>query len=167
MVTEPKHVTIYTDGACIGNPGPGGFGVILLFGTYRREISAGYRQTTNNRMELLAAIAGLRALRERCAVTLYSDSQYLVRMMQGGYPQRWRENGWRRNRKERALNPDLWGELLHRCEQHEVEFVWVRGHTGHLENERCDRLALDAALGSDLQVDEGYERQAEPAQTLL
>jgi ribonuclease HI len=108
-------------------------------------------------MEILAAIIALESLKERCSVQLHSDSQYLVRMMQGGFPARWKTNGWMRNKKERALNPDLWERLLGLCEEHEVEFVWVRGHAGHRENERCDRLAMKAAQGRDLPVDEGYE----------
>jgi ribonuclease HI len=152
-----KHVDAYTDGACITNPGPGGYGVVLKHGTGRRELSAGYRHTTNNRMEILAAIAALQALMVTCQVTLYSDSQYLVRMMQDGWPQRWRASGWRR-KGGTALNPDLWEILLQLCDKHRVAFVWVRGHAGHPENERCDRLAVQAAQQPDLLIDEGYER---------
>jgi ribonuclease HI len=158
------HVTIYTDGACLGNPGPGGFGAVLLYGAQsktphlseRRELSGGFRRTTNNRMEMMAAIAALESLKERCQVTLYSDSQYLVNAMSQGWAQRWRANGWKRNKRELAVNPDLWARLLDLCEYHTVEFLWVRGHSGTRENERCDRLAVASAQQTDLPVDEGY-----------
>jgi ribonuclease HI len=152
-----KHVTIYTDGGCINNPGPGGYGAVLLFDSRRKKLSGGYRRTTNNRMEIYAAIAGLEALKEPCRVTLYSDSQYLVNAMEKGWAQRWQANGWQRNKKEKALNPDLWERLLALCEIHTVRFEWVRGHAGHSENELCDSLATTAARGNDLAVDEGYE----------
>ena len=152
-----KHVRIFTDGACIGNPGPGGYGVVLIYGEKRREISGGFRRTTNNRMEIMAAIVGLRALRYRCAVTLYTDSQYLVNGIMKGWAKRWRANGWMRNQEERALNSDLWALLLDLCAQHEVRFEWVRGHSGHKENECCDRLSVRAAEGKGLPPDDGYE----------
>jgi len=154
-----KHVTLYTDGAASGNPGPGGYGVILEFQGKRKELSGGYRRTTNNRMELLAAIVGLEALKERCEVTLYTDSAYLVNAINEGWAQRWRAHGWMRNKNEPALNPDLWERLLRLCEQHEVHFVWVKGHAGHPENERCDQLAQEAARGIHLPVDTAYERR--------
>ena len=153
-----KHVKLYTDGGCINNPGPGGYGVVLLYNSHRKELSAGYRLTTNNRMEILAAIKGLESLKEACHVTLYSDSQYLVNAIEQGWAQRWQANGWKRNKKEKALNPDLWERLLELCETHKVKFEWVRGHAGHSENERCDELATTAARGSNLIVDEGYEK---------
>jgi len=156
-VNEPKQVTIYTDGACIGNPGPGGYGIVLLYGEHRREIAGGFRRTTNNRMELTAAIVGLQALKERCQVTLYSDSQYLVNAMTQGWAERWRANNWRRNRHEPALNPDLWQQLLDLCAQHDVSFTWVRGHAGDRENERCDQLSMEAAMRADLPPDAAYE----------
>jgi len=152
-----KHVTLYTDGACSNNPGPGGYGVVLLYDSHRKELSRGYRKTTNNRMEILAAIAGLEALKEPCRVTLYSDSQYLVNAIEKGWAQRWQANGWMRNKKEKAVNPDLWEKLLELCSIHKVQFEWLRGHAGHDENERCDELATAAARGSNLVVDEGYE----------
>ena len=155
--SELKNVTIYTDGACIGNPGPGGYGVVLLFGDHRRELAGGFRETTNNRMELMAAILGLEALKEKCRVTLYSDSQYVVNGMERGWAKRWRANGWKRNRREKAINPDLWERLLTVAEYHEIEFKWVRGHAGIPENERCDELALEAAQVNDLQIDGGYQ----------
>lgn len=154
-----KHVTLYTDGAASGNPGPGGYGIILEFQGKRKELSGGYRRTTNNRMELLAAIVGLEALKERCEVTLYTDSAYLVNAINEGWAQRWRAHGWMRNKNEPALNPDLWERLLRLCEQHEVHFVWVKGHAGHPENERCDQLAQEAARGIHLPVDTAYERR--------
>ena len=140
-----KHVDIFTDGACSGNPGPGGFGVILRFGAAEKELSGGEPVTTNNRMELLAAITGLRALKEPCDVTLYSDSQYLVNGMTKGWAVKWKANGWKRSNKEPAINPELWDELLTLCAHHQVHFEWVRGHAGHPENERCDQLAVAAA----------------------
>ncbi len=155
-MSGPKRVTIYTDGACIGNPGPGGYGVVLSDGPHRKELFGGYRLTTNNRMEIMAAIVGLRALKVRCLVTLYSDSQYLVDSMTKGWVQRWRANGWRRDRKTPALNADLWTQLLDLCTRHEVTFVWLRGHAGDRENERCDRLSMEAAQQQDLPPDAGY-----------
>ncbi len=153
-----KKVELYTDGACSNNPGPGGYGIILRYDSHRKELSAGYRLTTNNRMELLAAIKGLEALKEPCDVTLYSDSQYLVNAIEKGWAERWQAAGWMRNKKEKAVNPDLWEMLLDLCKVHKVRFEWVRGHAGHDENERCDELATSAAHGSDLAVDEGYEK---------
>ena len=151
-----KSVTLYTDGGCINNPGPGGYGVVLIFDSHRKELSGGFRRTTNNRMEIFAAIAGLEALKEPCRVTLFSDSQYLVYAIQKGWARKWQANGWRRNKKERAINPDLWERLLKLCEVHEVQFRWVRGHAGHTENERCDELAKSAARSPDLAADPGY-----------
>ena len=159
---KPLHeVEIYTDGGCINNPGPGGYGAILV----RKELSGGFRRTTNNRMEILAAIKGLEALRGRCRVTVYSDSQYLVNAVEQGWARRWEANCWRRNQKERAINPDLWERLLSLLDKHRVRFKWVRGHAGHPENERADELARSAALGKNLAIDEMYERSpADPAQ---
>jgi ribonuclease HI len=151
-----KHVTIYTDGACLGNPGPGGYGVILLYQGNRRELSGGYRKTTNNRMEITAAIVGLEALKEKCSVTLYSDSEYLVKAMSKGWVQRWQANGWKRNKREQVLNPDLWKRLLQLSEHQDVQFSWVKGHADSLENIRCDELAMQAAKQPNLPIDEGY-----------
>ncbi len=139
-----KEVSIYTDGACSGNPGPGGYGTILVYGSKEKELSEGYVATTNNRMELTAAIVGLQALREPCRVTLYSDSKYLVDAVTLGWAKKWKQNGWKRNSKEAAANPDLWEQLLQLIEIHQVEWVWVKGHAGHPMNERCDRLAVAA-----------------------
>ena len=137
-----KAVEIYTDGACSGNPGAGGYGVVLLYGSARKELSEGYRLTTNNRMEVLAVIKGLEALKEPCQVTLYSDSKYVVDAIQKGWAKKWQANHWMRNAKEPALNSDLWEQLLGLLGQHDVTFHWVKGHAGHPMNERCDQLAV-------------------------
>jgi ribonuclease HI len=157
-----KAVTIWTDGACTGNPGPGGYGVVLLYGEKRREISAGYRRTTNNRMEIMAVIAGLEALRYRCAVTVYTDSQYVANSITRGWARGWRAKAWVRDGKP-VPNADLWKRMLELCAQHEVKFEWVKGHAGTAENERCDRLSVEAARGKDLPADTGYERPSCPA----
>lgn len=157
-MNELKQVVIYTDGACSGNPGPGGYAAVLLYGTHRKELAGGFRRTTNNRMELMAAIVALRALKDRCAVRLHTDSQYIVQAIQQGWAARWQANGWMRNKKEKAVNPDLWTQLLELCRQHKVEFIWVRGHAGNIENERCDQLAVQAAQGANLPTDDIYER---------
>ncbi len=159
MTTEPAQrtrVTMYTDGACLGNPGRGGYGVILESGAHRRELSAGYRLTTNNRMEIMAVIAGLEALRRPSVVTVYSDSQYLVNAMSKGWAEGWRKRGWKRGGGEPAINADLWARLLDLCERHIVTFEWVRGHAGHPQNERCDQLSVRAAKGVTLLEDTGY-----------
>lgn len=149
-------VTIYSDGACLGNPGPGGYGTVLLFGDQRRELSAGYRLTTNNRMELLGAIAGLEALTRPCRVALWSDSQYVVHAMTKGWLDGWQRRGWRTAKKEPVANQDLWLRLLRAVGEHRVDWQWVRGHTGNVENERCDALAMAAASGGGLLDDAGY-----------
>jgi ribonuclease HI len=161
-----KQVSIYTDGACLGNPGPGGYGVVLLYGEHRKELSGGFRLTTSSRMEIKAAIAGVRALKYPCAVTLYSDSKYVVDAMTKGWAKRWQANGWKRNKKDKAMNPDLWGELLQLCEPHEIQFEWVKGHAGNVENERCDGLAVEAARQPELSVDNHYEEAQNPSQLL-
>lgn len=153
-----KQVVIYTDGACSGNPGPGGYGVVLLYNEHRKELSGGFRRTTNNRMELLGAIEGLRALNDRCSVKLHTDSQYVVNAIEKGWAAKWRANGWMRNKKEKAVNPDLWEQLLTLCQKHDVQFIWVRGHSGNRENERCDVLAVAASMKPNLPADEMYER---------
>ena len=139
-----KEVKLYTDGACRGNPGRGGWGAILVYGKYEKELSGGERETTNNRMELMAAISGLEALKEPCSVTLYSDSKYLVDAFLLGWVESGREHGWRRG-KDELKNPDLWERLYALTELHTVEFVWVKGHDGHPYNERCDKLATTFA----------------------
>jgi ribonuclease HI len=157
MTEELKQVEMYTDGGCDPNPGPGGYGVVLLSGGRRKELSGGFRLTTNNRMEIFAAIRGLETLGEPCRVTLYSDSEYLVNAMTLGWAQRWKANKWKRNKREKALNVDLWDRLLAQCERHHVEFIWVKGHAGLRENERCDQLSMAALRQKDLPIDEGYE----------
>ena len=140
-----KTVNIYTDGACRGNPGPGGWGAILEYNGRERELSGGEAVTTNNRMELTAAIRALGCLKERCAVTLYSDSQYLVRAVNDGWLENWISKGWKKSDKSPVLNDDLWRELSDLLKKHEVGFIWVRGHNGHPQNERCDALATAEA----------------------
>ena len=140
-----KTVTIYTDGACSGNPGPGGWGAILLYGEHRKELSGGEPNTTNNRMELTAVIQALSCLKEPCVVELWSDSKYIIDALEKGWATGWRKRGWIKADKKPALNPDLWKRLLEAKKNHEVEFVWVKGHAGHPENERCDSLATHAA----------------------
>jgi ribonuclease HI len=140
-----KQVTIYTDGACSGNPGPGGYGVILQYGEFEKEISGGEPETTNNRMELMGVITGLSALKEPCDVALYTDSQYIVNGINQGWAEKWQKNGWMRNKKESALNPDLWERLLTLCKTHRVTFHWVKGHADNPYNNRCDALAVAAA----------------------
>lgn len=152
-----KKVTVYTDGSCLNNPGPGGYGAVLLFGPHRREISGGFRRTTNNRMEIMAVIAALETLKEPCQVTLYSDSQYVVNAISKGWAKRWKANDWKRNKKEKAVNPDLWDRLLQSCEPHQIDFKWLRGHSGIEENERCDQLAFAAANQPGLPEDRGYQ----------
>ncbi len=151
------QVTIYTDGACTGNPGPGGYGAVLLYDRHRREISAGYRRTTNNRMEMMAIIHALELLKERCRVTLYTDSQYIAESINNGWVHRWQKNGWRRSRKDKALNSDLWTRILALFEKHQVAVKWVRGHAGDPENEMADQLATRAIRSDSLQVDRIYE----------
>ena len=152
----PDQVQIHTDGACLGNPGPGGYGVVLRYGDRSKELSGGFRLTTNNRMELLAVIRGLEALNQPCQVVLYSDSKYVVDAVEKGWAVKWRANGWMRNKREKAVNPDLWARLLDLCATHDVEFRWVKGHAGIADNERCDRLAVAAAKGKGLAEDPGY-----------
>lgn len=135
------HVMIYTDGSCRKNPGPGGWGAILVHGGREKEISGGEAETTNNRMELSAAINALEALRKPCKVTLTSDSKYMIDSITKGWVYSWKKNGWKKSDKSPALNPDLWEKLLGLLKIHEVEFVWVKGHAGHPYNERCDEMA--------------------------
>jgi ribonuclease HI len=157
----PKRVVVFTDGACTGNPGPGGYGVILQYGEHRRELSGGFRRTTNNRMELTAAIKALEALKEPCSVTLVSDSQYVLNGIAKGWAPSWRAKGWRLSGKT-VPNWELWQRLRELCEPHHIEVQWVEGHAGHAENERCDELAVCAAGSGDLAVDVGYERAPAP-----
>ena len=161
MMIAPKPVTIYTDGACLGNPGPGGYAAVLLQGKHRKELSGGYRRTTNNRMEIMAAIAGLETLNRRCTVTLRTDSKYVQQSISLGWAKRWRAKAWKHQEGKR-LNWDLWERLLNVCARHEVEFVWVRGHAGNTENERCDVLSVHAAHQKCLPPDVLFEEPSAP-----
>ncbi|MGD2164554.1 MAG: ribonuclease HI [Anaerolineae bacterium] len=152
-----EPVVIYTDGGAIDNPGPGGYGVVLRFGEYRRELSGGYRMTTNNRMELMACIVALDALKKPCSVVLYSDSRYVVDGIEEGWAERWRRHGWRRANGEVAENVDLWTRLLALRDKHDVDFRWVKGHAGRPENERADQLASEAARQEHLPPDSAFE----------
>lgn len=143
--TSRPHVEIYTDGACLGNPGPGGWSAILRYGSHEKELSGGEPQTTNQRMELLAAIKGLEALKRPCSVTLYSDSAYLINAFRERWFDRWQATGWRRRDKKDVENRDLWERLLELAAVHQIEWTKVKGHAGHEFNERCDRLARRAA----------------------
>lgn len=136
------NVTIYTDGACSGNPGPGGYGAILMYGQHKKELSGGDPNTTNNRMELMGVITALKALNRPCQVDLYTDSQYVVNAIEKGWAKKWQANGWMRNKKDKALNPDLWQTLLELLELHQVKFHWVKGHAENPYNNRCDELAV-------------------------
>jgi ribonuclease HI len=156
-----QSVEIYTDGGCEPNPGAGGYGVVLLHPRKRAEASGGFRLTTNNRMEILAAIAGLEMLNQPCKVTLYSDSQYVVKAMMEGWVATWKRRDWWRTNKERPENVDLWQRLERLCETHQVEFRWVKGHAGNLENEHCDELSMAALRQPNLPADEGYENKPE------
>lgn len=137
-----KEVEIFTDGACSGNPGAGGWGAILRYGKFEKELSGGEASTTNNRMELSAVIAALAALKEPCHVTLTTDSKYVVDSVTKGWVYGWKKKGWIKSDKKPALNVDLWEQLLPLLDKHKVDFIWVKGHAGHPENERCDRLAV-------------------------
>lgn len=150
-------IRIYTDGAAQGNPGPGGYGVIMKFNDHVKELSGGFRLTTNNRMELLAVIAGLEAIKKSgISVTIYSDSQYVVNSVEKGWL--W---GWEKKNFSKKANPDLWKRYIPLHHKHKPKFVWIRGHAGHAENERCDYLAVKAASSPDLLIDEAYENQKE------
>lgn len=142
-MAELSNVELYTDGACSGNPGPGGYGAILRCMGFEKEISGGDPCTTNNRMELMAVICGLEALNRRCRVTIYSDSKYFVDAVEKGWAKSWQRNGWRNSSKQPAKNPDMWERLLSLLDKHEVRLVWLKGHAGHPENERCDRMAVE------------------------
>lgn len=137
-----KEVTIYTDGACSGNPGPGGWGAVLCYKQMRREIAGGEAGTTNNRMELTALIKALSLLKEPCLVHLYSDSKYVIDGLQKGWAKGWKNRGWKKSDGKPALNPDLWDKLLSLADSHQLDYHWLKGHAGHPENERCDQLAV-------------------------
>lgn len=156
------QVTIYTDGACLGNPGPGGWAAVIIKDGTRKEISGGFQHTTNNRMELKAAIEGLRLLSSSSQVTLFSDSKYLVDAMTLGWVEQWKAKKWRTAKRQKVLNPDLWKILLPLCEKHQVQFRWLQGHAGDRENERCDYLSNRAARGHNLPQDDGYITDSPP-----
>ena len=161
-----RHVDIYTDGAARGNPGRGGYGALLFYidqagNKHERELSGGFESTTNNRMELLGVISALEALKTPCNVTVYTDSQYVCNAFNEGWIDGWVRRGWRTANKKPVKNEDLWKRLLASIDGHEVSFVWVKGHAGHPENERCDMLATTAADSAHLQVDEGYKGQTD------
>lgn len=137
-----KHVEIFTDGACSGNPGPGGWGAILRYKGTDKEISGGEAQTTNNRMELTAVIEALKLLKESCEVTLWTDSKYVADGLGKGWAAGWKKNGWKKADKKPALNPDLWDELLSLNDKHTITIQWIKGHASHPENEKCDRMAV-------------------------
>ena len=137
-----KQVTIFSDGACSGNPGPGGWGAILRYGAHEKEISGGEKATTNNRMELTGVLSALLLLKEPCEVTLCSDSKYVIDGLQKGWAKSWQKNGWRKSDKKPALNADLWEQLLAAAAPHTLRYQWIKGHAGHAENERCDALAV-------------------------
>jgi ribonuclease HI len=155
---------MYTDGSCLGNPGPGGYGAVLIHGEYKgesadnyKELAQGYRRTTNNRMELLAVIVGLSSLTRACSVDLWTDSKYVQQAITQGWLKNWQRNGWKTAAKKPVKNQDLWRKLMPLIEEHDVDFHWVKGHAGHLLNERVDDLARNAASGRDLLVDEGMD----------
>jgi ribonuclease HI len=150
------ELCIYTDGSCLSNPGPGGYGVVILKGNTRRELSAGYSLTTNSRMELMAAIAALQALQGQQIAVIYTDSSYLVNTLTKGWAARWQANDWMRNKYQKVANIDLWEQLLSLTKKHSITFHWVAGHAGHPENERCDHLARQAASLPNLPPDPGY-----------
>jgi len=160
IASKDSNIVIYTDGGCApSNPGPGGYGVVIMNGKKKiKELSGGYRLTTNNRMELMACIEGLGFLKSPSKVTLYSDSQYVVNGITKGWAVRWQANGWMKNKREQAVNPDLWERLLELCGKHDVRFKWVKGHAGNVGNERCDRLANMEAAKKRQPADEVYEK---------
>ncbi len=153
-----KKIEIYTDGACTGNPGRGGYGAVLIYKDRVKEISKGFIKTTNNRMELMAAIEALKMLKEPCVVELYSDSKYLTDSINKGWISSWINNGWKKADKKPVLNVDLWKELLELTEKHSVSFIWVKGHAGNQYNEICDKLAVDAYTQNAENIDQNYEK---------
>lgn len=159
--SEPMRVAVWSDGSSRGNPGRGGYGALLRYTgpdgeTHERELSCGYRRTTNNRMELMGAIAALEALRRPCVVEVRTDSQYVCNAFNQHWIAGWKRRGWRTANKQPVKNVDLWQRLLDACGPHEVSWHWVKGHAGHAENERCDQLATEAADGTCLGEDEGF-----------
>jgi len=153
------RIIIYSDGGSLGNPGPGGYGTVIINGANRRELTGGFKKTTNNRMELKGAIAGLKEFEKPSKIVLRTDSQYVVRGVMEGWAKKWQKNGWMRTKSEPAENYDLWKELLDLTIKHDVIFEWVKGHAGHSENERCDELARAASARPGLATDENYENR--------
>lgn len=153
-----NKVVIHTDGACKGNPGPGAYAAVLVCGKHRKEISAGYRLTTNNRMELRGAIAALHTLTQPCEVVLYSDSKYLIQAITEEWLAGWQRRGWLTAGKQPVKNQDLWQELMLAMKPHQIDWRWVKGHAGHQENERCDQLANQAVVADQLLEDHGFQR---------
>lgn len=156
MFLAMKKVLIYTDGSSRGNPGPGGYGALLLSGEHRKEKSGGYKETTNNRMELMAVIVALESLKSPCEVEVISDSRYVINAMEKGWIHGWRQRGWSKADKKPVKNTDLWKRLDAVVQSHDVKWTWVKGHAGNEYNERCDCLATNAAQGENLPIDEGY-----------
>jgi len=152
-----KSIEIYTDGACSGNPGPGGYGAVMLYNGAKKELSEGFKLTTNNRMELLGVIRALESLKESCEITLYSDSKYVVDGIEKGWARKWQANNWKRNKTDMASNIDLWERLLQLLNSQNVKFVWVKGHANNPGNERCDELGREAIASGRLQDDKGYK----------
>jgi ribonuclease HI len=157
LETSTDQVVIFADGGALNNPGPGGFGAVLKHKNRWKELSGGFRLTTNNRMEIMACLEGLRALKKPCSVVIFSDSKYVVYSMVQGKVKQWQANGWMRTARAWAENADLWQQLLDMCAIYDVEFRWIRGHSGHIENERCHQLATEAMRQQNLPADTGYE----------
>ena len=154
-----KTVDLYTDGACSGNPGPGGCAAILIHGPHRKELTRGFRRTTNNRMELLAVLLGLRALKDPCIVDIHTDSRYVMDAIEEGWLQRWKTNGWRTTARKPVKNDDLWKDLDAALAPHQTRFHWIKGHRGHPENTRCDTLAVAASKAPTLEIDSAFESE--------
>lgn len=152
-----KQIEIFTDGSCLGNPGPGGYAAVLVYKQHRKELSQGYQLTTNNRMELLATIVALETLQQPCTIDITTDSQYVKNGI-NQWIHNWRKNGWRTANKKAVKNVDLWQRLDEQVSQHQVRWHWVKGHSGHAENERCDELARTAAQSNDLLEDKGFQQ---------
>lgn len=155
--TSADRVIIYTDGSCLGNPGPGGWAALLAYGNYRKELSAGFALTTNNRMELMGAIMGLEAIKRPCTIDLYTDSKYLCDAINKKWLKSWQARGWKKADKKEVLNRDLWERLVPLLEKHKPALHWVKGHSGHADNERVDILARTAAAGNNLPADDGFK----------
>jgi len=151
-----KSVTVYTDGSCLGNPGPGGYGALLVFGDHRKTLAEGFKHTTNNRMELLAPVEALNALSQACEVNIYTDSQYVKNGI-NQWINNWKRNNWMTSAKKPVKNVDLWKKLDAACSRHKVKWHWVKGHSGHPENDLVDELARDAAQSTNLKDDTGFE----------